>query len=88
MGVGIGGDYPLSSVITSEFAATRIRGRMMSRRDITHTSSPFADETSPRRPRLPLCLSRSFWSRVRQLARSGYKVRDGFRRPEILALSH
>ncbi|GAA6028382.1 hypothetical protein NBRC10512_003169 [Rhodotorula toruloides] len=31
MGVGIGGDYPLSSVITSEFAATRIRGRMMSR---------------------------------------------------------
>jgi PHS family inorganic phosphate transporter-like MFS transporter len=28
-GVGIGGDYPLSSVITSEFAATRIRGRMM-----------------------------------------------------------
>jgi len=27
--VGIGGDYPLSSVITSEFAATRIRGRMM-----------------------------------------------------------
>ncbi|TKA56933.1 hypothetical protein B0A53_01334 [Rhodotorula sp. CCFEE 5036] len=29
MGVGIGGDYPLSSVITSEFAATRIRGRMM-----------------------------------------------------------
>ncbi|BGP55672.1 hypothetical protein JCM8202_003838 [Rhodotorula sphaerocarpa] len=29
MGIGIGGDYPLSSVITSEFAATRIRGRMM-----------------------------------------------------------
>ncbi|KAG8794433.1 Inorganic phosphate transporter pho84 [Ceratobasidium sp. 428] len=29
MGVGIGGDYPLSAVITSEFAATRIRGRMM-----------------------------------------------------------
>ncbi|KAL9714364.1 hypothetical protein Ac2012v2_002676 [Leucoagaricus gongylophorus] len=29
MGVGIGGDYPLSSVISSEFAATRIRGRMM-----------------------------------------------------------
>jgi len=28
-GIGIGGDYPLSSVITSEFAATRIRGRMM-----------------------------------------------------------
>ncbi|KAK1923910.1 putative inorganic phosphate transporter [Papiliotrema laurentii] len=29
MGVGIGGDYPLSAVITSEFAARRIRGRMM-----------------------------------------------------------
>ncbi|KDQ19246.1 hypothetical protein BOTBODRAFT_27830 [Botryobasidium botryosum FD-172 SS1] len=29
MGVGIGGDYPLSAVITSEFASTRIRGRMM-----------------------------------------------------------
>ncbi|KAG8956986.1 Inorganic phosphate transporter pho84, partial [Tulasnella sp. 408] len=27
--VGIGGDYPLSAVITSEFAATRFRGRMM-----------------------------------------------------------
>jgi PHS family inorganic phosphate transporter-like MFS transporter len=24
-----GGDYPLSATITSEFAATRIRGRMM-----------------------------------------------------------
>ncbi|KAJ9136493.1 Major facilitator superfamily domain-containing protein [Pleurostoma richardsiae] len=29
MGVGIGGDYPLSSVITSEFAPTRWRGGMM-----------------------------------------------------------
>jgi PHS family inorganic phosphate transporter-like MFS transporter len=29
MGIGIGGDYPLSAVISSEFAATRIRGRMM-----------------------------------------------------------
>ncbi|GAA6047400.1 hypothetical protein JCM3770_001286 [Rhodotorula araucariae] len=29
MGIGIGGDYPLSATITSEFAATRIRGRMM-----------------------------------------------------------
>ncbi|KAI0709951.1 phosphate transporter [Earliella scabrosa] len=29
MGVGIGGDYPLSSVIPSEFASTNIRGRMM-----------------------------------------------------------
>ncbi|ORY89459.1 putative phosphate transporter [Leucosporidium creatinivorum] len=29
MGLGIGGDYPLSATITSEFAATRIRGRMM-----------------------------------------------------------
>ncbi|KAI1259769.1 phosphate permease [Xylariaceae sp. FL1019] len=29
MGVGIGGDYPLSSVITSEFAPTRWRGAMM-----------------------------------------------------------
>jgi PHS family inorganic phosphate transporter-like MFS transporter len=27
--MGIGGDYPLSAVITSEFAARRIRGRMM-----------------------------------------------------------
>ncbi|KAK7033002.1 inorganic phosphate transporter [Favolaschia claudopus] len=30
MGIGIGGDYPLSAIITSEFAPTRIRGRMMS----------------------------------------------------------
>lgn len=30
MGVGIGGDYPLSSVITSEFATTKWRGAMMS----------------------------------------------------------
>ncbi|KAM5445765.1 hypothetical protein MaudCBS49596_007221 [Microsporum audouinii] len=30
MGVGIGGDYPLSAVITSEFAPTRSRGRMIS----------------------------------------------------------
>jgi len=29
MGVGIGGDYPLSATITSEFSSTRIRGRMM-----------------------------------------------------------
>ncbi|KAF8521595.1 phosphate transporter [Hysterangium stoloniferum] len=29
MGIGIGGDYPLSAVITSEFAATRTRGRLM-----------------------------------------------------------
>lgn len=29
MGVGIGGDYPLSAVISAEFASTRIRGRMM-----------------------------------------------------------
>ncbi|KAH7107655.1 phosphate permease [Auriculariales sp. MPI-PUGE-AT-0066] len=29
MGVGVGGDYPLSAVIASEFAATRTRGRLM-----------------------------------------------------------
>lgn len=29
MGVGIGGDYPLSAIISSEFAATRTRGRLM-----------------------------------------------------------
>ncbi|KAA8650174.1 hypothetical protein EYZ11_008518 [Aspergillus tanneri] len=29
MGIGIGGDYPLSSIITSEFATTRYRGAMM-----------------------------------------------------------
>ncbi|KAF8339844.1 phosphate transporter [Cantharellus anzutake] len=29
MGIGIGGDYPLSAVITSEFAGSRMRGRMM-----------------------------------------------------------
>lgn len=29
MGVGIGGDYPLSAVIASEFSSTRIRGRLM-----------------------------------------------------------
>ena len=28
-GVGIGGDYPLSAVISSEFASTRTRGRLM-----------------------------------------------------------
>ncbi|KAF8265016.1 phosphate transporter [Lactarius quietus] len=29
MGIGIGGGYPLSAVISSEFAATRTRGRVM-----------------------------------------------------------
>lgn len=29
MGIGVGGDYPLSAVITSEFAPTRWRGAMM-----------------------------------------------------------
>lgn len=29
MGVGIGGDYPLSAVISSEFSATHLRGRLM-----------------------------------------------------------
>ncbi|KIP05542.1 hypothetical protein PHLGIDRAFT_25025 [Phlebiopsis gigantea 11061_1 CR5-6] len=29
MGLGIGGDYPLSAVISSEFAPSHIRGRMM-----------------------------------------------------------
>ena len=29
LGVGIGGDYPLSAVISSEFAAARSRGRLM-----------------------------------------------------------
>ncbi|KAG1426717.1 hypothetical protein G6F57_023299 [Rhizopus arrhizus] len=29
VGIGIGGDYPLSSVITAEFATTRHRGAMM-----------------------------------------------------------
>jgi PHS family inorganic phosphate transporter-like MFS transporter len=28
-GIGIGGDYPLSAVIASEFASTRTRGRLM-----------------------------------------------------------
>ncbi|KAI0084141.1 phosphate transporter [Irpex rosettiformis] len=29
MGIGIGGDYPLSAIISSEFASTHIRGRLM-----------------------------------------------------------
>ncbi|KAI0279767.1 phosphate transporter [Russula aff. rugulosa BPL654] len=29
LGIGVGGDYPLSAVISSEFAATRSRGRLM-----------------------------------------------------------
>lgn len=29
MGIGIGGDYPLSAVISSEFSSTQIRGRLM-----------------------------------------------------------
>ncbi|KAF9528076.1 phosphate transporter [Crepidotus variabilis] len=29
MGLGIGGDYPLSAILASEFASTRYRGRMM-----------------------------------------------------------
>ncbi|CAE7187922.1 unnamed protein product, partial [Rhizoctonia solani] len=29
MGIGIGADYPLSAVITSEFSPKRVRGRMM-----------------------------------------------------------
>ena len=34
MGIGIGGDYPLSSIITSEFATTKWRGAMMVRLDL------------------------------------------------------
>lgn len=30
LGIGIGGDYPLSAVITSEFATTKTRGAMIS----------------------------------------------------------
>ncbi|KAI0783637.1 inorganic phosphate transporter [Abortiporus biennis] len=29
MGIGIGGDYPLSAVISSEFSSTHLRGRLM-----------------------------------------------------------
>ncbi|KLO07465.1 phosphate permease [Schizopora paradoxa] len=29
MGIGIGGDYPLSAVISSEFSSTKFRGRLM-----------------------------------------------------------
>jgi MFS transporter, PHS family, inorganic phosphate transporter len=29
LGFGIGGDYPMSAVVTSEFASTRHRGKMM-----------------------------------------------------------
>ena len=29
MGIGVGGDYPLSAIISSEFASTKIRGCMM-----------------------------------------------------------
>jgi PHS family inorganic phosphate transporter-like MFS transporter len=29
MGIGIGGDYPLSAIITSEFAGKKYRGAMM-----------------------------------------------------------
>ncbi|KAG2149045.1 major facilitator superfamily domain-containing protein [Suillus bovinus] len=29
MGVGVGGDYPMSAIISSEFAASRSRGRLM-----------------------------------------------------------
>jgi len=29
LGAGIGGDYPMSAVITAEFASTKYRGRMM-----------------------------------------------------------
>ncbi|CAI4213917.1 unnamed protein product [Parascedosporium putredinis] len=30
MGIGIGGEYPLSAVITSEWSSTKSRGRMLS----------------------------------------------------------
>ena len=30
LGIGVGGDYPISSIITSEFATLRWRGAMMS----------------------------------------------------------
>ena len=29
LGIGIGGDYPLSGVVTSEFAQTEVRGMMI-----------------------------------------------------------
>ena len=34
MGIGIGGDYPLSSIITSEFATTKWRGAMIDRKSV------------------------------------------------------
>ena len=40
MGIGIGGDYPLSSIITSEFATTKWRGAMMVRTNLKSDNVP------------------------------------------------
>ena len=53
MGLGIGGDYPLSATITSEFAATKIRGRMMTvRYFLTCLTCPANPRSFVRRPSL------------------------------------
>lgn len=44
MGIGIGGDYPLSATITSEFAATKIRGRMMT---VRYSPNPSRAQLTP-----------------------------------------
>jgi PHS family inorganic phosphate transporter-like MFS transporter len=55
MGIGIGGDYPLSATISSEFASTRIRGRMMTAVFAAQGWGNLGEHFTPR-PHSPLTL--------------------------------
>jgi MFS transporter, PHS family, inorganic phosphate transporter len=59
MGVGIGGDYPLSAVIASEFASTRSRGRLMTAVFASQGWGYLGKKLSPHCHSLCSCLSAS-----------------------------
>ena len=46
LGIGVGGGYPSSSVISSEFAGTRFRGAMMTSVVNYGSFDPFGDRRS------------------------------------------
>ena len=53
MGIGIGGDYPISAVISSEFSSVHIRGRVMA---AVFANQGWGQLCEPHRPVLPFTL--------------------------------
>jgi PHS family inorganic phosphate transporter-like MFS transporter len=60
MGIGVGGDYPLSAVITSEFASTRLRGRLMTAVFTAQGWGNFGETKLSRNAGKPIILKNSF----------------------------